>query len=156
MWVAARQAAGIRRETAGTLGAHRGRVTHRIDVARQGATITFAVEGLLDAAAVAALQASVAAARAAGGAVRIVLKAGTQVDRECLAALRALEADLAAESPYLARWIAGSADATVLHDPDTGATGHAATVEGHLPERSGQGASRVPADDGASARRERG
>jgi hypothetical protein len=132
------------------------RVTHRIDVIRRGAAITFEVQGLLDAAAVAALQASVAAAKVAGGAVRIVLKAGTQVDRECLAALRAAEAELAAESPYLARWIAETAEATVRHDPDTGATRRAATVEGDPADRSGPGASPVPADDGAGARRGRG
>lgn len=83
------------------------RVTHRIDVGREGGTITFQVHGLLDAPALAALHASATAARASGSAVRIVLKAGAQVDWECLPALRALDADVVAESQYLARWIAG-------------------------------------------------
>jgi hypothetical protein len=81
-------------------------VTHRIDVGRHGGTITFQVQGLLDRTALAALQASVAAARASGSAVVVVLREGTQVDRGCLSELRGMGAALTAESPYLARWIA--------------------------------------------------
>jgi hypothetical protein len=81
-------------------------VTHRIDVGRHGGTITFEIQGLLDAPALAALQSSVAAAKANGSAVVVVLRAGTQVDRGCLPELRAMGAALTAESPYLVRWIA--------------------------------------------------
>jgi hypothetical protein len=83
-------------------------VTHRIDVGREGGTIVFHVQGLLDAPAFAALKASVAAVTASGGDARVVLKAGTQLDRGCLPCLRALGAAVVAESPYLARWIAES------------------------------------------------
>lgn len=86
----------------------RAAVTHRIDVRRDGETITFDIHGLLDAAALAALEAAVSAADVSGRPVRIVLKEGTEVDRECLPALRMLgaEAQIETESPYLARWIA--------------------------------------------------
>jgi hypothetical protein len=96
-------------------------VTHRIDVGRQGGTITFHIQGLLDAAALAALEASVAAARADGSSAVVVLGAGTQIDRACLPALRAMGAALSAESPYLAQWIARG-DSTLLHDPEADAT----------------------------------
>jgi hypothetical protein len=82
------------------------RVTHRIDVGRHGGTITFQVQGLLDARALAALHGAVAAAKASGSAVVVLLREGTQVDRGCLPALRGMGAALTAESPYLARWIA--------------------------------------------------
>jgi hypothetical protein len=111
-------------------------VTHRIDVARKGETICFEVHGLLDAAALAALQASVGAAAASGRTVRIVLKAGAQVDRECLPLLQALAPDVEAESPYLARWIAETA-ATVLHDAETAPTDGPAKV-GVAAGRSGR------------------
>jgi hypothetical protein len=84
------------------------RVTHRIDVGRREGAITFEVQGLLDAEALAALEASVAAAVGSGSSVRVVLKVGTEVDRACLPLLRALDAELVTESPYLARWVAGS------------------------------------------------
>jgi hypothetical protein len=83
-------------------------VTHRIDVCRREGAVTFEVQGLLDAPALAALEASVAAAVGSGSPVRVVLKIGTDVDRTCLPLLRALHAEVVAESPYLARWIAGS------------------------------------------------
>jgi hypothetical protein len=108
-------------------------VTHRIDVGRHGGTITFHVQGLLDAPALAALEASVAAARANGNSAVVVLRAGTQVDHACLPALRAMGAALTAESPYLAQWIARGG-ATFLHDPEADATDGPEKVD--VPPRS--------------------
>lgn len=82
-------------------------MTHRIDVERANGSVTFELEGLVDAAGCATLEACVALARAEGAHVRIVLRVGTQVDRACLPALRALDAELVARSPFLASWIAG-------------------------------------------------
>ncbi len=67
---------------------------------------TFEFHGLLEPAALAELHAGVALARAAGGAVRVVLRAGAEVDRACVADLRALDAEIVAEPAYLARWLA--------------------------------------------------
>jgi hypothetical protein len=66
-------------------------------------TAVIEFQGLLDRDALAALR---AAAEPAAGAVRLVLKAGTEVDRACLAELRTIAAEIVAESPYLARWMA--------------------------------------------------
>jgi hypothetical protein len=77
-----------------------------MDVRREGETVLFEFQGLLDAAALASIDAAVAFARAGGGQVWIVLRAGTEVERSCLPGLRALDGKVVAESPYLARWIA--------------------------------------------------
>jgi hypothetical protein len=90
----------------GTGPALSGGVTHRIDVRNEGETVLFEFHGLLDAEAMASIDAAVAFARTRGGAVRIVLRAGTEVERALLPGLRALDATVVAESPYLARWIA--------------------------------------------------
>lgn len=69
--------------------------------------MVFELHGLLDEAALASLRAALAFVRDGGAPVRIVLCAGSEVERSCLAALRALDAELVAESPYLAAWLAG-------------------------------------------------
>lgn len=82
-------------------------MTHRIEQrGHSGAGATFEVQGLLDRAAVEELRVAVEATIERGGAARIVLCAGTEVDRACLPALCRLRAQVVAESPYLARWIA--------------------------------------------------
>jgi hypothetical protein len=81
-------------------------VTHRLDVHTEGSVVVFELHGLLDEAALASLRAALDFARESGAAARIVLRAGSEVERSCLAALRALEAELVAESPYLASWLA--------------------------------------------------
>jgi hypothetical protein len=81
-------------------------VTHRIDVLTQDLTVTLEFQGQLDAPALADLEAALAFARREGVAVRILLRAGTQAERDCLAALRSLDAELVAEAPYLASWLA--------------------------------------------------
>jgi hypothetical protein len=83
-------------------------VTHRLDVHRQRSSAVLEFQGALDAGALAALRASVALAREAGLRARIVLRSGTEVERCCLPALRALDAELVAESPYLASWLRDS------------------------------------------------
>jgi hypothetical protein len=94
---------------AGTDGALRGYVTHRLDIRTWQGAVTLFFQGLLDAEALEKLQAGVRRASAGGGAVRVVLREGTDVDRECVEALRALGAEVIAESRYLARWIRGDA-----------------------------------------------
>jgi hypothetical protein len=85
---------------------YRGGVTHRIEVRNTADTVRFEFQGHMDAPALASLEAAVAFARAAGARVRVVLRAGAEVDREILPALRALDVSLEVESPYLARWLA--------------------------------------------------
>jgi hypothetical protein len=81
-------------------------VTHRLDIRKQGCTVVFELHGLLDRAALASLRASLDFARASGARARVVLRAGSEVERSCLAELRTLDAELVAESPYLASWLA--------------------------------------------------
>jgi hypothetical protein len=83
-------------------------VTHRLDIRQAAQALVLEFEGLLDLDALAALHAVVAAARDGGRTVRIVLRHGTEVERPCVAALRALGAEVVAEAPYLARWLGGS------------------------------------------------
>lgn len=81
-------------------------MTHRIDIRNQDATVRFEFHGLLDAAALASLEAAVASAVASGArAAVLVLRSGTEVDRSVLPELQALKVTLEAESPYLARWL---------------------------------------------------
>ncbi len=80
-------------------------MAHRIEVRAGEGLTTFEFHGLLDPAALRELLASADLAAANAAAIRIVLRAGTEVDRACLPALCALEAEIAAESPYLARWV---------------------------------------------------
>jgi hypothetical protein len=83
-------------------------VTHRLDIHAQGRTVVLALHGFVDEAALATLRVSLALAVQAGADARIVLPAGTEVERSCLDALRGLGVEVVAESPYLAAWLAGS------------------------------------------------
>ncbi len=75
----------------------------RIDTLRTDLAAVLAFQGLLDAAALAELRRRIADLPAP---VRLVLRAGTEVDPGCIDALRRLPlAGLAAESPYLTRWL---------------------------------------------------
>jgi hypothetical protein len=80
-------------------------VTHRLDVHKGDRSVVLEFQGLLDAAALAALRAAVVQGRAGGGAVRIELRPGTEIERSCLSALRTIDAEVVADSAYLARWI---------------------------------------------------
>jgi hypothetical protein len=80
-------------------------VTHRLDVRKQDRTVVFELHGLVDGAALASLRAALDFARESGAAARIVLKAGSEVERSCLADLRGLDAEIVAESAYLASWL---------------------------------------------------
>lgn len=81
-------------------------MTHRIEIRDQADTVRFEFHGLMDAPALASLEAAIALARASGAEVRVVLRAGSELDRAVLADLRALDVKLEVESPYLARWLA--------------------------------------------------
>jgi hypothetical protein len=81
-------------------------VTHRLEIRKQDRTVVFELHGLLDAGALASLRAALEFARASGAAARVVLRAGSEVERSCLAGLRELDAEIVAESPYLASWLA--------------------------------------------------
>jgi hypothetical protein len=81
-------------------------VTHRVDTQRDDRATTFEFQGLLDLAALDDLRAAVARAAEVGTRARILLRVGTEVERACLPGLRAVDAEVVAESPYLARWIA--------------------------------------------------
>jgi hypothetical protein len=84
-------------------------VTHRLEIQRQQNAVIFEFQGLLDAEAFEKLRVGVRLAAKGGAAVRVLLREGTDVDRECVEGLRALEAEVIAESAYLARWIRGDA-----------------------------------------------
>ena len=84
-------------------------MTHRLDVHAEGRTVVFELHGVVDEEALASLCAALEFARESGAAARIVLRAGAEVERSSLAALRGLGAELVAESPYLAAWLAGGA-----------------------------------------------
>ena len=84
-------------------------MTHRLDVHAEGRTVVFELHGAVDEEALASLRAALEFARESGAAARIVLRAGAEVERSSLAALRGLGAELVAESPYLAAWLAGGA-----------------------------------------------
>jgi hypothetical protein len=78
-------------------------MTHRLDFQKRDGATVIEFQGLLDPAALDVLRAAVA--RVPEGLARIVLRAGSEVERACLPGLRALDAEVVAESPYLARWI---------------------------------------------------
>lgn len=80
-------------------------MTHRLDIHRQDRTAILEFQGLLDAAALEGLRARVSQIVASGARPRIVLREGTEVERCCLAALRALGAEIVAEPAYLAAWL---------------------------------------------------
>ncbi len=84
----------------GTADALRTRMAHRVDVRYAGGCRILEFQGLLDPEALAMVRAA-----AGPGVARLVLRAGTEVDRACLEGLRALAVEIVAESPYLARWL---------------------------------------------------
>jgi hypothetical protein len=76
---------------------------YRIDLFRIPAGVTLAFQGVLDEGALADLLARLVAATTP---VRLVLRAGTEVDPGCIDALRRLPvAELSAVSPFLTRWL---------------------------------------------------
>lgn len=81
-------------------------MTHRIDMRQDQETVVFELHGLVDADALSSLRSTVSLVRRGGAPVRVVLRAGAEVERSCLPGLRVLDADVVAESPYLARWLA--------------------------------------------------
>jgi hypothetical protein len=82
-------------------------VTHRLEVRNaDDTTVSLEFQGLLDAGALASLQAILVSARGAATKVRLVLRSGTEVERSVLPVLRLLDVTLVVESPYLARWLA--------------------------------------------------
>jgi hypothetical protein len=80
-------------------------VTHRLDIHRQDRTTILEFQGLLDATALAGLRVCLTQARASGARPRILLREGTEVERRCLAELRAMGAPVIAEAAYLASWL---------------------------------------------------
>jgi hypothetical protein len=80
-------------------------VTHRLDIRLQDRTAVLEFHGLLDATALEGLRVCVAQILASGARPRIVLREGAEVERCCLAALRALDAEIVAEPAYLAAWL---------------------------------------------------
>lgn len=88
----------------GTVHASGIRMAHRMDVRCVNGCTILEFQGLLDPDALALVRA--AAGPDPSGAVRLLLRAGTEVDRGCLEGLRALAVEIVAESPYLARWLA--------------------------------------------------
>lgn len=81
-------------------------MTHRLERGEASDLVSLEFHGQLDAAALESLRAAIALARARGAQVRVILRAGTEVERALLPALRELEVTLEVESPYLARWLA--------------------------------------------------
>jgi hypothetical protein len=86
------------------------RMTFRIEVAGSGGAARIVFCGLLDRAAFEALEDAVRTLAAhSAGAVVVLLAEGTEAFPECVAALAALPAaDVRAEAPFLARWIASA------------------------------------------------
>ena len=82
-------------------------VSHRIEIESgpQGA-LRIVFEGLLDAAAVGELTAACETRTPRGPRAVVVLRAGSVIDHPQLESLRSLDAEVVAESPYLARWLA--------------------------------------------------
>jgi hypothetical protein len=83
-------------------------VTHRLDIHRQDQTTVLEFQGLLDATALAGLRACVSQALASGARPQILLREGTEVERRCLAELRAIGVEVFAEAAYLAAWLRDS------------------------------------------------
>jgi hypothetical protein len=82
-------------------------MTYRIHMTGCGDEGTLVFEGTLDRAALADLVGRCAAERRQSARVRVWLRAGTEVETGVLDELACLEGiSLAAEAPFLARWIA--------------------------------------------------
>ncbi len=78
-------------------------MTYRIDLTREEQELVFSFQGILDATALADLRARTALSVAP---VRLVFRAGTEVELACLSDLRALPVrSIVAESPFLSRWL---------------------------------------------------
>jgi hypothetical protein len=87
----------------GTICASSACMPYRIDLFRTPAGVMLAFQGVLDEGALADLVARLVAATAP---VRLVLRAGTEVDPGCIDAVRRLPvAELSAVSPFLSRWL---------------------------------------------------
>jgi len=81
-------------------------MTHRVDIQKDPEGVTVLFQGLLDGSAFAALVGLCRAQTAAARPVRVLLRAGTQVEADLLEALAATPGvSLEAESPFLARWL---------------------------------------------------
>lgn len=86
-------------------------MTFRIGFADTPAGPRLVFQGLLDRAALCAIQEQIRGLRASDGVavVGVLLLEGTEIDPECVAGVRALpDAVVEAASPFLARWLAGS------------------------------------------------
>lgn len=81
-------------------------MTHRIDTSRDPLTTRIGFEGLLDHEALDTVVALAVAARREGAeSVRLVLGVGSEVDGDCIARLKALDAfTVETTSPFLAYW----------------------------------------------------
>jgi hypothetical protein len=78
-------------------------MTYRIDALRTKVAVVLSFQGVLDPGALADLRIRIVAI---GAPVRLLLRAGTEVDPGCIDALRRLPvAELSAESPFLTRWL---------------------------------------------------
>jgi hypothetical protein len=87
-------------------------MTYRIELSAGDREVTLAFEGDLDRTALADLAARCAAQARRGVKVRLWLRAGTRVETGVLDELAGLDGvTLAAEAPFLARWIASSSKA---------------------------------------------
>lgn len=81
-------------------------MTHRFDLQTSEQQTTILFQGLLDRAALAELEAHCQAHQRRGETVRVVLGAGTRVEANLLEQLVRIEGiALAAQSPFLSRWI---------------------------------------------------
>lgn len=81
-------------------------VTHRLEVRNENDTVLIEFHGLLDAAALVSLKGALARASERGAGARLLLRAGTEVDRSLVPQLQGLNVAVEVESPYLARWLA--------------------------------------------------
>jgi hypothetical protein len=87
-------------------------MTSRIEITGAPAGPTLAFQGLLDRAALGAIQAQLRGlrSRSGGAPIGVLLLEGTEIDPECVEAMRALPgAVVEAASPFLARWLGAGA-----------------------------------------------
>jgi hypothetical protein len=87
-------------------------MTFRIEITGAPAGPTLVFQGLLDRAALGAIEAQLRGLRARSGPapIGVLLLEGTEIDLECVGPIRALPgAVVEAASPFLARWLSTSA-----------------------------------------------
>jgi len=87
-------------------------MTFRIEISDAPAGPTLVFQGLLDRAALRAIEAQLRGLRFRSGpaAIGLLLLEGTEIDPECVGPIRALPGvALEAASPFLARWLGASA-----------------------------------------------